>query len=194
MASNMTTVEALQVLIDQRRDKQIVITNQGSSREWPKLAEHPLDFHFLPSAMGAAIPLGLGLALAKPDYEVIVISGDGSLLMNMGTLATVTASSASNLSIILLDNGVYAVTGCQRNAGSSGNVDYAGLARATGFENVSHFTDESSWRNGLSDLLTSAGPRFVWLNVTAEHHTLPLGKLAPIEQRLTEFQSALGDS
>ena len=49
---------------------QITITNQGSAREWPKLCRHPLDFHYIPSAMGAAISLGLGLALAQPERHV----------------------------------------------------------------------------------------------------------------------------
>src|SRR5439155_17136250 len=93
----MSVIDALQVLVELRGDDQIVITNQASARIWPKLADHPLDFHYNPSAMGGAIPLGLGLALAQPQRHVLVISGDGSLLMNLGSLITVAASGASNL-------------------------------------------------------------------------------------------------
>ena len=188
--NRMSTSAALQVINEIRGDDDIVITNQGSSREWPKLGEHPLDFHFLPSAMGAAIPLGLGLAIAQPQREVIVISGDGSLLMNLGCLVTVTGSGATNISIVLLDNGVYAVTGCQKTAATE-DVDYAGLARAAGFGNVSQFVNLGDWQRRAADSLRRAGPRFIWLRVQPEHHTLPPGSLQPIAQRLRRLQDAL---
>ena len=188
--SRMTTSAVLQVIMDIRSDDDIIITNQGSSREWPKLCEHPLDFHFMPSAMGAAIPLGLGLAIARPEREVIVISGDGSLLMNLGCLVTVTGSGATNISIVLLDNGVYAVTGCQKTAATE-DVDYAGIARATGFGNVSQFIDFSDWQYRVADSLRMAGPRFIWLRVKPEHHELPRGMLQPITERLRQFQDSL---
>ena len=112
-APGIGTLDALQVLAEARLPGQVVITNQGSAREWPKLVPDPLDFHFLPSAMGAAIPFGLGIALAQPEREILVVSGDGSLLMNLGCLVTATGSGARNLTVVVLDNGCYAVTGIQ---------------------------------------------------------------------------------
>src|SRR5688572_9667396 len=94
--SAMSCENALQVLADSRRDHEIVISNQMSARLWPHLSHHPLDLNYLSSTMGGAVPLGLGLALSRPDCEVIVLSGDGSLLMNLGCLATATASGATN--------------------------------------------------------------------------------------------------
>ena len=89
----MDVKAALSVLVNLRTVSEVIITNQGSAREWPKLCEHALDFHFIPSAMGGAIPLGLGIAVAQPKRRVTIISGDGSLLMNLGCLVSVVASS-----------------------------------------------------------------------------------------------------
>src|SRR3954469_590197 len=83
---HMPVVAALQVLIDLRRDDQVVVTNQASARIWPKLSQRALDLHYNPSTMGGAIPLALGLAIAQPDRQVLVVSGDGALLMNLGSL------------------------------------------------------------------------------------------------------------
>ncbi len=192
-SSAMTTADALRVLIDLRTDDQVVITNQGSAREWPKLADHPLDFHFLPSAMGAAIPLGLGIALAQPQREVIVITGDGSLLMNLGSLVTVTASRAANLTIVLLDNGVYAVTGGQKTPAWPGRVDYVGLATAAGFRSVTEFNELTSLQNRAADALTAPGPRLIRLAIQAERHILPTTPLAPIADRIEQLRQSLLD-
>src|SRR5262245_33603291 len=116
MANRMPLLAALQVLHELRRDE-IVVTTMGSAREWPKLGEHPLDFQYLPSAMGHAPMLGLGLALAQPSREVIAFNGDGGMLMSLGCLVTVAASGATNITVVVLDNGLYEVTGGQRTAG-----------------------------------------------------------------------------
>src|SRR5687768_14065706 len=85
----MPVVAALQALIDLRTDDGIVVTNQASARIWPKLERHSLDLHYNPSTMGGAVPLALGLALAQPARQVLAISGDGALLMSLGSLVTV---------------------------------------------------------------------------------------------------------
>src|SRR2546423_7588499 len=115
-SSRIPLVSALEVLLRLRTD-QVVVTTMGSAREWPRLSNHPLDFHYIPSAMGQAPSIGLGLALSQPAREVIVFTGDGSLLMNLGCLATLAASGAKNLTLVALDNGVYEVTGGPQNAG-----------------------------------------------------------------------------
>ncbi len=187
----MLTSEALQVLIDRRDDRQVVITNQGSSREWPKLSDHPLDFHFLPSAMGAAIPLGLGIALAQPDREVLVISGDGSLLMNLGSLVTVAGSGARNITVVVLDNRAYAVTGCQKMPATGHDVSYVDMARAAGFKSSEEFVQLDQWRDGATTALTLPGPRFISLKVAVEHHTLAPDSLQPISQRMATLRQEL---
>src|SRR5687768_4454463 len=94
--------EAVATLRDARGPKDIVIPSMGSAREWMALGPvHDLDFILVPSAMGHATSVGLGLALAQPDRRVIVLSGDGSLLMNLGSLVTISAESPANLVIVV---------------------------------------------------------------------------------------------
>ena len=106
----------------------------------------------MPSSMGQGPPLGLGIALAQPDQRVIVVNGDGCLLMNLGCLVSITAQAPKNFTLIIIDNGVYEVTGNQATIGSAAkrasqqSVDYGDLARAAGFEEVYEFDDVESWR------------------------------------------------
>ena len=149
----------------------VVITTMGAAREWMALGMQPLDFVFLPSSMGQATSLGLGIALARPDRRVIVANGDGSMLMNLGSLVTITAAAPANLVVIVLANGVYEVTGAQpipgaattRSAGA--NVDFVGMARAAGFRSVYSFSELERWTAQLPEVLGAAGPVFALLEV-----------------------------
>src|SRR5579864_5958699 len=114
----MSLVESLEILKSVRTDDQVVLTTMGSAREWMKLGTHPLDFIYAPSAMGEAPALGLGMALAQPAKRVIVLNGDGCMLMNLGCLVTITAVAPPNFSLIVCDNSVYEVTGRQWTAAS----------------------------------------------------------------------------
>ncbi len=153
----MPLVPALEVLRNRRRDE-IVVTTMGSAREWPRFSQNPLDFHYLPSAMGHAPMLALGLALARPDREVIAFNGDGCMLMSLGCLVTIVASGAQNLTLVVLENGVYEVTGGQHTAGAAARVDFVGAARASGFASVARFTDLNVWQSRRSRGAGSAGP------------------------------------
>src|SRR5688572_26287278 len=101
----MTHREALEVLVAQRGER-VVITTMGSIAVWPQLADSPLDFHYIPSAMGQGPDLGLGIALAQPQRGVIVVNGDGCMLMNLGSLVTLAANPA-NLCLVIIDNSLY---------------------------------------------------------------------------------------
>jgi thiamine pyrophosphate-dependent acetolactate synthase large subunit-like protein len=167
----MPLKDALIALRDWRGDGDVVISSMGVAREWMTLGEHPLDWVFVPSSMGQATAFGLGLALAQPHRRIVVLSGDGSLLMNLGSLVTITAEQPANLVIVVFDNGVYEITGAQptpaaaagRKAGD--RVDFAALARACGFRSTFHFTGLAEWRAGVAAALAAAGPSFVVLDV-----------------------------
>src|SRR6478735_7065514 len=105
----MTQREALEVLARQRGER-IVVTTMSATGIWPALSDGPLDFSYIPSAMGQGPALGLGLALAQPSHGAIVINGDGCMLMNLGSLVTL-ANHPADLFLIIMDNGLYEVTG-----------------------------------------------------------------------------------
>ncbi len=188
----MPVVDALQVLADLCGDDQIVVTNQGSARIWPKLRRRALDFHYNPSTMGGAIPLALGLALAQSQREVLVISGDGSLLMSLGSLITVVGSGATNLTVVLLDNGLYEVTGGQETPAAHAVVDYAGLARAAGFPTTAEFRELADWRTRAAEVLALPGPRFIRLAVSAVPQEFLTGSTPPLSEQLAGLRQALG--
>jgi len=189
--SRMPVAAALQALIAARQENQIVITNQASARVWPQLAEHPLDFHYNPSTMGGAIPLGLGLAIAQPERQVVVVSGDGSLLMSLGALATVIGTGGRNLTIVVLSNGMYEVTGGQKTPGGSGPLDLAGIARACGFPTALDFAELSAWQSRAAEIPSLPGPRLISLAVAPTPKELLATATPPLGQQLARLQRAL---
>lgn len=188
--SRMPLADALRVLADLRRDE-IVVATMGSAREWPRLSQHPLDFQYLPSAMGHAPALGLGMALAQPEREVWVLNGDGCMLMSLGSLVTIAAGGASNLTLIVLENSLYEVTGGQATAASAAQVDFAGLARAAGLHCAHAFDTLESWRQAAAGVLAQPGPRFIVLRVApVQDYALPAP--SPMPDRIRQFRAALG--
>lgn len=192
----MPLVAALEVLRELRHD-QIVISSMGTAREWIHLSHHPFDLNYVPSAMGQAPILGLGLALAQPARQVIALCGDGSLLMNLGCLVTIAAAGASNLAVILFDNGVYEVTGRQRTAASaqleSGRrVDWLGLARSAGIAQVAEFAELDDWRSSAVAILREPGPQFIVLRVEPVEGDASVVSPGPMPARLAAFRAALG--
>ena len=106
--------------------------------------DHPLNFYIW-SAMGCAAMVGLGLALARPDRRVAVITGDGEALMGVGSLATIGVKQPQNLSIVVLDNRHYSATGMQASHTAEA-VELLGVARACGFKETFDITDEPGLR------------------------------------------------
>jgi sulfopyruvate decarboxylase subunit beta len=158
----MTQREALQVLA-QHRGQRIVVSTMSAAGIWPQFSDSPLDFAYLPSSMGQAPALGLGLALAQPERGVIVLNGDGCMLMNLGNLVTL-ASHQANVVLFVMDNGLYEVTGGQRHAGA-GHTDYALMAKAAGISRVYAFDSLDAWQRGAAEALKGKGPVVIWLKV-----------------------------
>ena len=127
--------DALIALREVRHDDDIVVTTMMPAKEWMALGAHPRDLVLVPSAMSHATSFGLGLALAQPSRRVIVCNGDGSMLMNLGSLASIAESGVTNLVLIVFDNGAYEVTGAQPTP-RSGAVDYGAIAAACGWRSM----------------------------------------------------------
>jgi thiamine pyrophosphate-dependent acetolactate synthase large subunit-like protein len=186
----MTHREALEVLAAHRGER-IVITTHGSIDVWSSLSDTPLDFCYVPISMGQGPALGLGLALAQPRHGVVVVTGEGSLLMNLGCLVTI-ARHPADLYLIIIDNGVYEVTGGQVVPGS-GRTDFAGLARAAGIGRVYSCQAVGDWRGIAADALRGAGPVVVWLKVEARPGTRPPTTARPMVEQLSRLRGLFAD-
>lgn len=183
-------VPALEAFRQVRAD-QIVVTTMGAAREWHKLSQHPLDLNYFPSSMGQAPSIALGLALAQPKREIVLFNGDGSLLMNLGCLVTIVAAGVKNLTVIVVDNGVYEVTGGQQTAGAQAGVDFCGMARAAGFATIARFDDLADWQHGVAAALEAPGPRFIVLATETVRDDFYVFVPGPIGERLERFVRGL---
>jgi thiamine pyrophosphate-dependent acetolactate synthase large subunit-like protein len=171
-----------------RRSDEIVITTMTATLQWPLVSKHPLDFDFLAFGMGHASDFGLGLALARRERKVIVLKGDGGLLMSLGSLVTLGRYGPPNLLVLLLENRSYEMTGGQRFAPE---VDFATLARGAGVEKVERIEDLSSFETELGRLLTELGPHFVILPVI-NSEPLPPVNHTDHTSRVRNLRDALG--
>jgi thiamine pyrophosphate-dependent acetolactate synthase large subunit-like protein len=186
----MTPREALEILAA-HRGRRIVVTTMSSAGIWPSLSDTPLDFTYIPSAMGQAPALGLGLALAQPERGVIVINGDGCTLMSLGSLVTL-AHHPANVYLLIFDNALYEVTGGQQTAGA-GHTDFAGLARAAGIPRVYAFETADAWRAGAAEALTGEGPVVVWLQIEGRLGQKTPKAPRPMTEQLARLRHALGE-
>jgi len=123
--------EVVKTLLEQRGDALVIGGLGAPAWDITDAGDHDLNFP-LWGAMGGAVMIGLGLALARPKRKVLVITGDGELLMGLGALATIAVQKPRNLSIVVLDNECYGETGMQETHTAHG-VDLAGMAKAAGF-------------------------------------------------------------
>lgn len=142
----------------------LVVTGLGSTTyDCAAVGDHPLNF-YLWGAMGAAVSIGLGLALAKPERRVLVITGDGEMLMGLGGLATIAGKQPPNLAIAVIDNECYGETGMQETHTAAG-VDMSGIARAAGFPQVAMVRTEEELEAAYHLLHRAPGPVFANIKV-----------------------------
>jgi len=129
-ATRPSRVDYYRALADSLPPQALVVTSLGNaSYLWAALHHAPENFYF-EDAMGLALPVALGVAIAQPKRPVIVVEGDGALFMHMGSLVTVGAVNPANLTVLIVQNGVHAASGGQ--ALTNANLDLAQLARASG--------------------------------------------------------------
>jgi thiamine pyrophosphate-dependent acetolactate synthase large subunit-like protein len=184
----MTHREALEVLAA-RRGRHLVVTTHGSVDLWVSLADTPLDFAYVPTSMGQGPALGLGLALAQARHGVVVVCGDGHLLMNLGCLVTVAAHPA-DLFLLVMDNGVYEVTGGQPSPGG-GRTDFAALARAAGIRRVYACATAAEWRGAAAEALAGPGPVVIVLQIAARPGQRAPTAMRPMQEQLARLWQAL---
>jgi phosphonopyruvate decarboxylase len=154
--AELSRAEALRVIQDTLPDLPMIATTGYTGRELYALGDRPNQFYMVGS-MGCASSLGLGLALAKPDRRVLVIDGDGALLMRMGALATIGAEAPPNLIHLVLDNGQHESTGGQATV--SGAIDFCALAAACGYPSIERAIGSQALALALRQ--SGRGPRFI---------------------------------
>ena len=136
----------------------------GTAKDMASLTKDGANYYGLAGAMGAAVSIGLGLALARPDRKVLVATGDGELLMNIGALATVSVLNPPNLRILCVDNGHYGETGYQKSHTCLG-VDLEQMAIGAGIKSTCSIEKEADIAKGAKMLRESNGSCFVLLRV-----------------------------
>jgi sulfopyruvate decarboxylase subunit beta len=163
--------EAFRQIAELRGDA-IVCAAYASAFEWMRTDPHPLNY-YSQGAMGQTSSHGLGFALGAPHHKVIVIEGDGSLLMNLSCLVTIANAAPKNLVHFVAENGCYEVNGGHPTPGQ-GRVSFAKMAEAAGYPHVYEFDGLNRFAAELPTVLTQEGPVFATLKIEPGE---PLGPL-----------------
>jgi thiamine pyrophosphate-dependent acetolactate synthase large subunit-like protein len=184
---------AMKTLLADRPKNLFVVPGLGSCT-WDAFAAGDDDRNFyLWGAMGGAAMIGLGLALAKPDIRVAVVTGDGEMLMGMGSLATIGVQQPKNLSVVVFDNGHYGETGMQASH-TQGGVDLVSVAKSCGFDRVLDVADDTGLKELAGLLGTYEGTLFARVPIAADDppRALPEKDGVIIKDRVRKAAAAIG--
>ena len=164
--------EVVRMLLERRGDLLVVAGLGSSAWDCTAAGDHPLTFP-LWGAMGSACAIGLGLALAQPRRRVLVVTGDGEMLMGLGNLATIAAQRPGNLVVVVLDNERYGETGMQKTHTAYG-TDLAAVARGCGFAKAEVVRGGSRISSVRAEVHRGKGPLFYQVKVRADPAPLVL--------------------
>ena len=184
--------DVVQRLLIDRGDLLVVPGLGAPTYDVAAAGDHPLNF-YLWGAMGGAAMIGLGLALARPDRRIAVITGDGEMLMGLGSLATIGVKQPVNLSIVVLDNRRYGETGMQASHTDSG-IDLIGIARACRFADARAISEEEDIDETRRLLHAGHGPFFAQVLVKTDDvpRVLPIRDGHEIRRRFMTALAKLG--
>jgi thiamine pyrophosphate-dependent acetolactate synthase large subunit-like protein len=160
----MNRFELTKRLVGRLKGEEAVIGGIGNSNFdlWAS-GRRPQNFYMLGS-MGLAIPIALGVAIAQPKRHVVAIEGDGSLLMQLGCLATVAMLAPKNLTIVVMDNGIYQITGGQPTPASHA-ADLVSIAQGSGIARSAWAADEADFERLVDGALDQGGPSFIAVKI-----------------------------
>jgi phosphonopyruvate decarboxylase len=190
----MHTADVLAAFAAFRGDA-IVISGRGG-RHWIPISDTVFDLPLGDPAMGGHAGFGLGLALAQPNRRVVLFDSEGDILMSLGQLPTIAEQAPANFYHFVLDNEVYATTGGQPVPGAK-TVDYAAMARASGYPAAYGFADLPDFTQALPAIMARPGPVFVALKVLPEVENTPIGQRVRWRKRnanqvVEDVRAALG--
>ncbi|HEY3066562.1 MAG TPA: thiamine pyrophosphate-dependent enzyme [Methylomirabilota bacterium] len=187
LAPRISRLSALRVALKQLGDEPVVHANGYICRESFSIDDRARNFYMIGS-MGLASAIGLGLGLAQPARRVVVLDGDGNLLMNLGTLAMIGGLKPANLVHVVFDNEVYGSTGNQPSPSRDVRLD--ALAAAAGYRTSAAVADEDAIAGAVAGALAGDGPHFVLVKVTAEEAVVPRIPHTPAQMR-DRFRASL---
>lgn len=151
-------------LIEKLKHEEAVIGGIGNTNFDLWAAGHrPQNFYMLGS-MGLAFPIALGVALAQPDRRVFALEGDGSLLMQLGALSTIAALKPKNLIMVVMDNGIYQITGAQPTPAAS-VADLVAIAIGSGLASSAWAADEEDFERLVEDAMSAAEPSLIAVRI-----------------------------
>lgn len=174
----MTRDAALDVLARRRTDH-VVVPTMTALRPWAERSKSDRNLINM-GFMGGASTYGLGVAMARPDVPVWILDGDGSLLMQLGSLATIAHAAPANFLHVVLHNGIYETSGAQ-TIPSEGQISFAGMAREAGYRQAHRFDDVEAFDAELDEILSRDGPTLVEL-ITAPSGSFYTPEPPPAEQ------------
>ncbi len=166
-AKVMNRGELTKRLVGQLKRDEAVIGGIGNANfDLWGAGQRPQNYYMLGS-MGLAIPIALGVAIAQPQRHVVALEGDGSLLMQLGCLATVATQAPKNLTMIVWDNGIYQITGSQPTA-SATSADLVAIARGAGITKANWAADEEDFDRLFAAALKEGGPSLIATRIDKE--------------------------
>ena len=183
--------DVLAVLFPKPDDYLFISGLAGSARDAAGLTNDGANLFTMAGTMGAAVSMGLGVALAAPEAQVAVITGDGEMLMNVGALATVATMRPENLSIVCIDNGCHGETGGQPGH-TAMNTDLALMGKGAGLASAMTVNTAEDLAEGAKFLIEAAAPRLLVVRVTDGPPTAFIRNMDPAECRLRFRHAALG--
>ena len=152
-----------------------IVTSAGTAgRHWQDVSDQPARDIALGGAMGHTTSAAFGLALGLPDEKVVLFDAEGSLLMNLGVLASIAGKQPKNFVHFVLDNECYATTGGQP-VPNSAEIDYAAMAEGAGYASAYNFDDLEDFATSIEDIMNEDGPVMVSIKIHPEVQNLPIG-------------------
>ncbi|MFD3872132.1 phosphonopyruvate decarboxylase [Streptomyces sp. NPDC058623] len=192
--NRLARADAMRLLLDALPGAPVVATTGYTARELFALGDADRNF-YMQGSMGHAMAFGLGIALARPEAEhVLVIDGDGGALMHLGSMSTIGASAPGNLVHVVLDNGVYESTGAQTTR--SARVDFASIGQATGYRTHQLCGTEAELKEAVVRIGQESGPHLLAVRTTPSVDTAPPRATSAVRagEIHHRFTTALGTS
>src|ERR1700742_1834990 len=151
-------------LVKKLKNDEPVVGGTGNTNFDLWAAGHrPQNFYMLGS-MGLAFPIALGVALAQPDRRIFALEGDGSLLMQLGSLSTIATLAPKNLTMVVMDNGIYQITGAQPTPAAA-HTDLVAIAIASGLSNSSWAADEEDFERLIEQSMSASVPTLIGVRI-----------------------------